>query len=131
MVMPSWAQVDLSKVLVGRWEGEGQGPKVRTGYRPKGRKPYKDKSEDDRTLVIGQVREQEGKWIVEGAKYGRAGERLHGVEVVLDVNGDDVVIQFDTRDDAHMKLKLTKENFLVGTRVKHKGFVPMEFKKVE
>ena len=121
-------QTDLAKALVGRWEGEiarGQMDKA-WNY--------------GRTLVIGQVREQDGKWIVERARWGVTGMKLARVQVTLEVDGGEPTLEFDipagdVKNSA--KLGLTKEGLLAGvlhlTRVgfKNDNMRPMTLKRVE
>jgi hypothetical protein len=131
--IPSGAQMDLAKALVGKWEGDYEAPhalgKPKMGGVPEGR------SETARTLVIGQVRQQEGKWIAEDAKYGISGKGLNLVPVMLEMTGGDVILQFRTAagpDSEAVKLQLSKEKLLAGTIGIGTGvFHKMELKKVE
>jgi hypothetical protein len=52
------AQVDLAKVLVGRWEGEQEGITNRA-------------DDPKRTLVIESVNQVDGKWVANG-RFGTA-----------------------------------------------------------
>lgn len=117
-VITSKAQTDLPKVLVGKWEGEFS-------------KVVKGQIDTQRTLVIGQVREQDGKWVVEGARYGVTGKKLDSVDVTLEVTGDQVRMEFDTPVGGCVKLQLSKGNILTGTYVRTVGFRTMELRKVE
>jgi hypothetical protein len=102
---------DLSKVLVGKWAGEiAPGPKDRNmNY--------------DRTLVIGQIQEQDGKWIVQKAWWGVTGSKLVPIQVTVEVNGGAPTIQFEFHSAngrgwgtgvTSAKLSLT-EGLLMGT----------------
>jgi hypothetical protein len=121
-------QIDLAKALVGKWEGE-----IARGQMDKG-------WNYGRTLVIGQVREQDGKWIVERARWGVTGMGLAPVQVTLGVDGGEPTLEFDipagqVKNSA--KLGLIKEGVLAGvlhlTRVgfKNDNMRPMTLKKVE
>lgn len=112
------AQLNLSKVLAGKWEGEYQ-------------KDPKEKFDNARTLVIGKVREEGGKWIVEDAKFGVTGKKLYPTEVILEVVGEEVTIQFTTDVGGLIKLKLSGENLLAGTYARTASIRPTKLKKVE
>jgi len=112
------AQMNLAKVLPGKWQGEYQ------------REP-KEKFDNARTLVIGQLREESGKWIVEDAKFGVTGKKLYPIDVKLDAIGDEVKIEFTTDGGGLVKLKLSGENLLTGTFVRAAMFRPTKFQKVE
>ncbi len=60
--IPTSAQVDLAKVLVGKWEGQAQLTRDSPG----------------RTLIISSVRERGGKWVADGT-FGDPEKRLHAV----------------------------------------------------
>ena len=128
-------EMDLSKALVGKWEGEmTKGPKD------------KAQRNNARTLVIGQVRKQDGKWIVEDAKWGVTGQELGPIEVTLEVNGGVPTLQFQHQSEnarggrtgtSSAKLSLNSEGVLAGTL--HLGGVgpsnepirPVKLKKME
>jgi hypothetical protein len=130
--VPSQAQTDLSKVLIGKWEGELEKPKGPGAHRPKAFRPSTEQPVDGRTLVIQEVREEGGKWVVTRAQYGITGKRLGRVDVTLDMMGNEVTLQFETGAGSQAKLKLTGENALVGTlAIPRGGITPMELKKVE
>ena len=121
-------QIDLAKALVGRWEGQ-----IARGQMDKG-------WDYDRTLVIDQVCEQGGKWIVERARWGVTGRQLAPVEVRLEVDGDQPTLDFDIHAGGVQNsatLRLTKEGVLAGilhlARVgfKNDNMRPMTLKKVE
>ena len=131
-LVPSQAQVDLTKVLVGKWEGELERPKGHTGQHPKAFRHSTEQPQDARTLVIQEVREEDGKWVVTKAQYGITGKKLSRVDVTLDVRDNQVTLQFETGAGSQAKLKLTGENALVGTLgIPRQGITPMELKKVE
>jgi hypothetical protein len=130
--VPSWAQMDLPKVLVGKWEGELERPKGHTGQHPKAFRHSTEQPQDARTLVIQEVREEDGKWVVTKAQYGITGKKLSRVDVTLDVRDNEVTLQFETGAGSQVKLKLTGENALVGTlAIPRQGITSMELKKVE
>jgi hypothetical protein len=130
--VPSEAQVDFRKVLVGKWEGELQRPVGPGAHRPKAFQPSTEQPVDGRTLVIQEVRQQGAKWIVTKAHFGITGKPLGRVDVALEMMGNEVTLQFTTVAGAQVKLKLTGENALLGTLAfPRAGFTPMELKKVE
>lgn len=129
--VPSEAQVDVGKVLVGRWEGELERPKGPGAYRPHAFQPSREQPVEGRTLVIQGVRAEGAKWIVTRAQFGITGKPLGRVEVTLDMVGNDVTLHFTTGAGAEAKLKLTGENALVGTLAMPRARItPMELKKV-
>lgn len=116
-LVPAKAQVDLSKVLIGKWEGE-----VLIGKTGKTGNP---------TLIIKKVREEDGRWICK-AKWGRPEKRLRQVDVTLQVNGGDVSIRFVTPRGAQVDVKLYKERSLVGTFIHPRGWESrIHLRKVE
>ena len=108
-VAPSWAQTDLSRVLVGRWEGQVE---LQGGTLP-------------RVLIIISAREQGGQWSVE-AKYGPKG-RLAPVEVTVEQSGGNVVLKLpaaEGREGGSRNLELTLQKdgkHLLGTVQVHAG----------
>ncbi len=133
VVIPTEAQMDLSKVLVGKWEGKFQTED--RDRRVKGRTVNVERTEHLRTLIIGQVREQDGKWIVGNVKFGETGKPLGAVIVTLEMAGGEANIQFITGAGNPVKLRLSKEDLLVGTisvsSISGSAFRPIEFKKAE
>ena len=104
--------MDLSKALVGKWKGE-----MTKGLRDTGQR------NNARTLVIGQVRKQDGKWIVDDAQWGVTGKGLHPVQVTLEVDGGVPKLQFKFKSEkgrgkgtgtTSAKLSLS-DGLLVGT----------------
>ncbi len=112
------AQMNLSKVLTGKWQGEYQ------------REP-REKFDPARTLVIGQVRQEGGKWIVEDATFGVTGKKLHPIDLKLEVVEEEVSIEFKTDVGGLIKLRLSGGNLLTGTYVRTATYRPTTFKKIE
>jgi len=71
-----WAQVDLAKSLVGKWEGEatwaGSAGSV--------------VADANRTLIIDAVTQKDGKWVATG-RYGITGKGLGKVDIEVDEGG--------------------------------------------
>ena len=112
-------QMDLSKILVGTWEGEIQ-------RQSKGQ-------ETGRTLIIETVREQDGKWIVDAAKWGIHRGNIHPVDAVLNVSGSDVNLELDKvgAGGGKLSLKLVKDEALVGTILTGRGPTSIELRKAK
>jgi hypothetical protein len=91
--------MDLSKALVGKWDGE-----------------YKTRGRDDpnRTLIIKSVTERDGKWFAEGL-YGITGKGLGKVMIDVDASGRRPSIQFTTGANSVVRLELFDAKSLVGT----------------
>jgi hypothetical protein len=94
------AQGDLSKALVGKWEGDLQfrGSRAETG----------------RTLVIKSVTERDGKWVADGL-YGVTGKGMDKVAIDVDASGKRPAIQFTTDANSVVRLELLEAKSLVGT----------------
>jgi len=130
-VVPSEAQLDVEKILVGRWEGELEMPKGPGAYRPHAFQPSKEDRTTGRTLVIQGVREAGAKWIVTRAQFGITEKRLGRVDVTLGMVGNEITLQFTTGAGSEAKLTLTGENALVGTlAIPRARITPMELKKI-
>ena len=119
VLVPLEAQVDPATALVGRWDGEMRKlhPKqnLATAW----------------TLVIEQMREQDGKWIVESAKFGETGKALRPMQVKVRVSGGKVTVAFNPPRSSII-LRLVREGSLVGSvTVGTVGTTPMEFTKVK
>jgi hypothetical protein len=131
--VPSWAQMDLAKVLVGKWKGKYATES--RDLRKKGRTVDVERAAHLRTLIIGQVREQDGRWIVGEARYGEPGKGLKPIDAKVEMTSGEANIQFVTPGGNPVKLSLSKEGLLVGTIAvdskKGSAFRPMELKKVE
>ena len=72
-----WAQGDLAKALVGKWEGDVQW----VGGAGSGA------GDPNRTLVIDSVEQKDGKWVATG-KYGVTGKGLGKVEIEVGDSGN-------------------------------------------
>lgn len=112
----SVAQEDLSRVLVGTWEGDISA---------------KPQSQSRRVLIIESVHEQDGRWIVDAAEYGRPGWYMHREPVVLKTRGDDVSLQFGRPAyDGLLSLGFVSADTLAGTVLTHLGgYARIEFRK--
>jgi hypothetical protein len=97
----SQAQADLSKVLVGRWDGEIDSPwEKRLG-------PY-------RTLIIKSVRQDGGTWTV-NVLYGVTGKGTGPVSATMEVISGEVILKFLTQANSAVTLTLYKEKSLQGS----------------
>jgi hypothetical protein len=99
-----WAQVDLAKSLVGKWEGDvqfagGAGSGV---------------GDPNRTLIIESVAEKDGKWVATG-RYGVTGKGLGKVEIEVSDSGGRPFIRFVTGGSSTVRLTLTGAKELTGT----------------
>ena len=103
-----FAQVDPTKVLVGRWDGYQETSKAR-----------------DRTLVITSLKPTgDGVWAGPG-KFGIFGEDSYATEINVSSKGADIVVEFvDANSKAPVVVKLIGENKLEGT------IETLEFKNV-
>jgi len=132
-LVPSEAQMDLAQVLVGKWKGKYATES--RDLRKKGRTVDVERAAHLRTLIIGQVREQDGRWIVGEARYGEPGKGLKPIDAKVEMTSGEANIQFVTPGGNPVKLSLSKEGLLVGTIAvgskKGSAFRPMELKKVE
>ena len=127
--MPVVAQVEVVKVLVGKWEGDIERPQA---TKPKGSKAgVVHRRENTRILLIDKIQEQGGKWVVEKASFGQEGKTPKQVEVSLHVSGGEVSLEFETDPGSTVKLKLSGDNVLRGTWVQTGQFHKLEMKKVE
>ena len=97
----SQAQVDLSKILVGKWEGAIEGAHTWRGG------PY-------RTLIIQSAREEGGALRVE-AMYGITGLSVSPVNVTVEGAGGEVILRFLTGANSQVTLTLYKEKHLEGS----------------
>jgi Ni/Co efflux regulator RcnB len=113
MAAPCHGQANVERALVGKWEGQftAEAWDTRRGW---GRTSTEDPRRL-RTLVIGAIREQGGKWIAEGARYGETGKSLGKVDLRVEAAGQQVTIDFTTGAGNPVKLALVKEDELVGT----------------
>jgi hypothetical protein len=88
----STQSVDLSRVLVGRWEGEVFIPR--------------DINPPGRVLEVRSVTQQGDKWLID-AQYGILGRNLSPVDVSVDRAGGETVLEFRTGANAIAKLTLS------------------------
>jgi hypothetical protein len=103
LVASSGAQEDLTKALVGRWEGDVQIVGV------------KGNPDQNRTLVIESVTQSDGQWTGKG-KFGITGKGLGPVQIEIEPSGGRPSIRFVTGANATVRLQLADEKHLVGTR---------------
>ena len=99
---PAEADLDLAKALVGRWEGEVQVLGVGTRENPQ------------RTLIIGAVTQQDGKWSATG-RWGITGKGLARVLIEVDASGARPRLRFVTDVNATVRVELLDDRHLVGT----------------
>jgi hypothetical protein len=97
---PGWAQVDLAKSLVGKWEGELQLAGGVTG-------------DPNRTLVIESVTQKDGNWVATG-RFGITGQGLGKVEIEVTDSGGRPFIRFVTAASTTVRLSLTGPKELTG-----------------
>jgi len=98
---PAAGQADLSKLLVGRWEGEIAQRFVRT-------------ENPGVALVIGSVKEEGGRWIA----AARAGARTGGVGPInleIDASGSRPWVRWTSQSGIIYSLNLMDAQNLVGT----------------
>ena len=88
--VPSEAQADLAKVLVGRWEGGAQA-----------------------VLIFDSVRQEDGRWVAV-AKFGARGQPPRPVNVTIDASGNTVTVQFKPLATIKWQLTLRGESVLDG-----------------
>jgi hypothetical protein len=95
------AQVDPSKVLIGRWEGQAETQK---GY--------------DQILIINSVQAKgEGEWIARG-RFGPRDSISTGTgerEMAVRAKGNEIFIEFAAKGNNPVRLKLVNDNRLEGT----------------
>ena len=100
----AWAQVDLAKSLVGKWEGAvewaGSAGSVM--------------SDPNRTLIIESVTQKDGAWVGAG-RYGITGKGLGKVEIEVGDSGGRPFIRFVTGGTSTVRLALTGAKELTGT----------------
>ena len=95
-----WAQGDLAKALVGKWEGDVQ---------------FQNKAADsNRTLIIESVEQKDGKWVATG-RFGVTGKGLGKVKIEVDDSSGRLFIRFVTRTNAIVRLSLIGPKDLTGT----------------
>jgi hypothetical protein len=96
------AQLDVAKILVGKWEGDIQTRGMA--------------GDPNRTLIIDTVAEREGGWAVK-AQYGVTGGKLSHIDATLDKAGDQFLLKFvvGAQSKANVSLRLHDDKHLVGT----------------
>ena len=98
-VLSAWAQMDPTKVLVGKWEGRVELPES-----------------SERTLIIESVTPEDGGWVAEG-RFGLTGEKLGRRSIQVSQRGGDIILVFETgaKTQNPVRLKLVGERKLEGT----------------
>jgi hypothetical protein len=89
--LPSASQADLSKVLIGRWEGGNEA-----------------------VLLFESVRQEGDRWVAI-AKFGGRGQPPRPVDVTMEVSGGGVTLHFKPAPDFEWKLALRGDAALDGT----------------
>jgi len=95
----SHAQVDLAKVLVGRWEGEQEYLLI-SAENPK------------RILVIESVTQVDGKWVANG-RYGTPAGLIR-VKIAVETGGQGVDLSWTGPTGSQFQLNLLRDKHLVG-----------------
>jgi hypothetical protein len=98
-----WAQVDLAKALVGKWEGAIQWAGSAGSQM----------GDPNRTLIIESVEQKDGKLVAAG-RYGITGKGLGKVEIEVDGSGSRPFIRFAIPTST-VRLTLTGAKELTGT----------------
>ena len=99
-VTSGWAQADLAKSLVGKWEGELELASGATG-------------DPRRTLIIESVTQKDGKWAGTG-RFGISGQGLGKVEIEVTESNGRPFIRFVTGAPSTVRLSLTGARELIG-----------------
>jgi hypothetical protein len=101
----AWAQDDLAKSLVGKWEGSvefaGSAGSAAMG-------------DPNRTLIIESVTQKDGKPVATG-RYGITGKGLGKVEIELGDSAGKPFLRFVTGGPSTVRLTLTGPKDLTGT----------------
>jgi len=97
--LSAWAQLDPTKVLVGKYEGHVQMTR-----------------NSERTLIIESVTPKDGGWVAEG-RFGSTGEKLGRRSIQVSQQGGDIILEFVTsmKTPNPVRLKLVGERKLEGT----------------
>jgi hypothetical protein len=95
-----FAQVDLAKSLVGKWEGALELASGVTGN-------------PNRTLIIESVTQKDGNWVGTG-RFGITGQGLGKVEIEISESGGRPFIRFVTGAPSTVRLSLTGARELTG-----------------
>jgi hypothetical protein len=94
------AQVDLAKVLVGKWEGEQE--------------MMTDRSANPaRSLEITSVKQEDGKWVADG-RFGTPGGAIGRVKIEIDNSGKIPSLRWTGSSGAAYDLSLLNEKNLAG-----------------
>jgi hypothetical protein len=99
-----WAQGDLAKALVGKWEGAVEW----AGGAGSGA------GDPNRTLIIDSVDQKDGKWVATG-RYGITGKGLGKVEIEVGDSGSRPFLRFVTGANSTVRLTLAGPKELAGT----------------
>ena len=99
-VASCWAQGDLAKSLVGKWEGELELAGGVTGN-------------PNRTLIIESVTQKDGNWVGTG-RFGITGQGLGKVEIEISESSGRPFIRFVTGAASTVRLSLTGPRDLTG-----------------
>ncbi len=93
------AQVDPTKVLVGRWEGVLEKRRV-----------------NNETIIIESVTPKDNGWVAEGF-YARSASEDRGKRMTFEVSrqGGDIIVEFVDKKNNPGRLKLLDERHLEGT----------------
>ena len=100
----AWAQEDLAKSLVGKWEGAA----VWAGSAGSAM------GDPNRTLIIESVTQKDGKPVATG-KYGVTGKGLGKVEIEVEESASRPTLRFVTGGQSTVRLTLTGAKELTGT----------------
>jgi hypothetical protein len=96
------AQADLSKALVGTWQGEVQ------QLMKKGGDPVL-------TLIISSVKQEGGKWVADARLGGADAAKTRPVSIDIDTSGSKPSLRFKGAAGAEYNLNLFGDKELVGT----------------
>jgi hypothetical protein len=99
-VVPCLAQGDLTKSLVGKWEGQIELASGVTGN-------------PNRTLIIESVTQKDGTWMAAG-RFGITGQGLGKVDIEVSESGGRPFIRFVTGAPSTVRLSLTGARELTG-----------------
>ena len=102
-----WAQVDLAKALVGKWEGEITWAGSAGGAT----------GDPNRTLIIESVTQKDGKWVGTG-RFGITGKGLGKVDIEVDDSGSRPFIRI-VIPTSTVRLSLVGPKELTGTTTMH------------
>jgi hypothetical protein len=103
-VASAWAQVDLAKSLVGKWEGAVEWAGSAGSAM----------GDANRTLIIESVTQKDGNWVGTG-RFGITGKGLGKVEIEVGDSAGRPFIRFVTGASTTVRLALTGPKELTGT----------------